>query len=447
VTAAPPEAAPSEAAPPEAAPPEAAPPEAAPPEAAPPEAAAGALRVVVVDDSTTVRLVLSEVIKRETGLMLAGVAGNGRDALSVVAGSAPDVVVLDIEMPVLDGLGALKELKKRWPQLPVVMFSTLTERGAAATLLALAEGADDYATKPTSKEGPIGVFSAVRRDLVPLIRAWGAIARTRSLAAARQAPGPEGRPAPRPGFRQPAGPIPITGPISGPIKLGVRSSQSAQPQPAPFPLGAAEPTKRGGVPPRRPFRQMGLVKAVVIGSSTGGPNALAAVVPQFPANFPVPVLLVQHMPPTFTRMLAERLDAQSSLHVEEAKTGEPVRPGNLYVAQGGSHLALVRRQGEVFVELDDGPPENFCKPSVDVLFRAAASIWGAGTLGVVLTGMGQDGLAGARVIAESGGDVIAQDEATSVVWGMPGAVAKAGIASQVLPLGEIAKCVVRRAGP
>ncbi len=184
----------------------------------------------------------------------------------------------------------------------------------------------------------------------------------------------------------------------------------------------------------------------MIGSSTGGPHALTEVIPLLPASLPVPVLVVQHMPPLFTRMLAERLDARSSLHVVEVSAERPVVPGTVYVAAGGTHLVVRRRGTSVLAEVDDGPPENSCKPAVDVLFRSAAGVWGGDVLGVVLTGMGQDGLEGSRLLAAAGGTVIAQDEETSVVWGMPGAVSRAGLAAETLPLADVGPAVARLLG-
>ena len=290
------------------------------------------VRVVVVDDSGVVRLVVGQVLGRERGVTLAGTAANGREALRVVERVHPDVVILDIEMPVLDGLGALRELKKRWPRLPVIMFSTLTERGASATLQALAEGADDYLTKPSTTGGPAAAFAAVREGLVPMVRSWGSIAHKRATTS--------------------------SAPTSPPPVVPAQGAGGARPSALPRPAA--------------------LVTAIVMGSSTGGPNALSAVVPSLPADLHVPVLLVQHMPPTFTRLLAERLDSQSSLSVQEAEPGMVAQPGHLYVAPGGSHMVVTRRQNDVVIKLDDGPPENSCKPSVDVLFRCAATVWGAG---------------------------------------------------------------------
>jgi two-component system, chemotaxis family, protein-glutamate methylesterase/glutaminase len=362
------------------------------------------VRVVVVDDSSVVRHVLRDVLAGQPGLTLVATARDGMDAISVIERSHPHVVVLDVEMPVLDGLGALREIRKRWPKLPVVMFSTLTERGAAATLEALAEGADDYLTKPTSTGGPNAALSAVSQQLVPLLRMWGSIGRRREGAA------PTGAPAPPPALLAPARPaVPVTTPAPARPSL-------------PLP---------GGKP----------VSAVVIGCSTGGPNALAAVLPGLSATFPVPVLVVQHMPPMFTRLLAERLDRLGGLRVSEAVAGTVARPGHLYVARGGAHLAVRRAHGEVLLSEDEGAPENSCKPAVDVLFRSAAAVWGGGVMAVVLTGMGQDGMLGAQAVSAAGGFVVAQDEASSVVWGMPGAVVKAGLARQIVSLTDVAPAI------
>lgn len=360
-----------------------------------PAAAPAGLRVMLVDDSAVVRRVLGDVVRRQPDLVLAGTATNGEEALSLVDELAPDVVVLDVEMPVLDGIGALKRLKQAHPKLPVVMFSTLTERGAAATVDALAAGADDYLTKPTAIAGPGGGFEAVVAKMLPLLRMWGSISYQRRHRVAQ----PPAQP--RPPRRSP----------SGANRTGAQA-----------------------------------VAAIVVGSSTGGPNALSAVVPALPAGLAVPVLVVQHMPPTFTKLLADRLDRSSALPVREVAGPGPLEPGCVYLAPGGMHLVVRGTVGAPRVELDDGPPENSCKPAVDVLMRSAAALWAGGVLGVVLTGMGQDGLAGSESIVSAGGRVVVQDEATSVVWGMPGAVARADLADEVLPLAEIAANLLRRVG-
>jgi two-component system chemotaxis response regulator CheB len=334
--------------------------------------------VLVIDDSAVVRHLVSDLLDKEADIEVAGVAENGRRGLDRIEALQPDVVVLDVEMPILDGLATLQELRPRWPRLPVIMFSTLTERGASSTLSALAAGANDYVTKPGRLAGRAEAEAAVRDSLVPLVRNWGRLVRTR--------------------------------PATTPTPVVTR---------------------------RAPTRLTEPVAALVIGSSTGGPVALTSLIPALPATLAVPVLIVQHMPTVFTRMLAERLDERSQLRVVEAADGMAVERGTVYVAPGGIHMTVVRSGVEVTVRLDDRAPENSCKPAVDVLFRSAVPVWGAGTLATVLTGMGQDGMLGAEAVVAAGGTVIAQDEASSVVWGMPGAVARAGLASEILPLSAI----------
>jgi two-component system chemotaxis response regulator CheB len=336
------------------------------------------IRVLVVDDSVVVRLVLSELIAEQPDLKLAGVAPNGRIGLDKIEALQPDVVVLDVEMPDLSGLEVLAALKAAGRKVPVVMCSTLTQRGASATVEALTLGASDYVTKPStgSREESL---RQLREELVPKLLALGR----------RRAP------------------------TAAPTRV------------APRPRAAVRPS------------------LVVIGVSTGGPNALADVVAGFPADLRVPVAIVQHMPPTFTTMLAARLDKCGPLTVVEAQGGEQLTPGHVYLAPGGHH---VRVDGSHLV-LDDGPPENSCRPAVDVLFRSAAASHGAGTLAVVLTGMGKDGYEGARLVREAGGQVLAQDEPTSVVWGMPRFVVEAGLADAVLPLPEVAAAIAQRVGP
>lgn len=367
---------------------------------------------MVVDDSSVVRHLLSALLRSEPDLEVVGTASNGREALDRIEVYRPHVVVLDLEMPVLDGLETLRELRQLWPKLAVIMFSTLTERGAAATLDALAHGANDYVTKPSNTGALASSLDVVRQHLVPLVRTWGGIGRRRDqLAQAGDSNGRLGAVAATQG----------SGPVS-PVDRGAPS----------VPVTLRAPTYRSKV------------DAVVIGSSTGGPNALAELMPRLPGDLGVPLLLVQHMPEIFTRILAERLDAKCSLTVVEAEPDMVVTPNYLYVARGGVHLVVKRHRADVVVAYDDGPPENSCKPSVDTLFRSAVQVWGGGLLGVVLTGMGYDGLAGSRAIDAAGGAVVTQDEASSVVWGMPGAVSTAGLSSENLPLDKIATAIVHR---
>lgn len=343
------------------------------------------IRVLVVDDAVVMRRLISSLLEEEPDLEVAGVAAHGRLALAKIPQVNPDCVTLDVEMPEMDGLETIVEIRKQWPRLPVIMFSTLTEKGAVQTLEALARGATDYVTKPANVGSFNEAVDRLRQELIPKIRIH-----------AGQKP-PAARPVPGPAF---------------PARVAARSES------------------------RR-------IEAICIATSTGGPSALAQVVPAIPAGIGVPVLTVQHMPPLFTAMLAERLDLASGLKVHEGRHGETVEPGHMYIAPGGRHMEVRRKNGRVVVELTDAPPENSCRPAADVLFRSAAAAYGPAIVAAVLTGMGQDGLRGAECIAEAGGEVLAQDEATSVVWGMPGAVAHAGIAGQLLPIQEVAPALVR----
>ena len=351
-------------------------------------------RVLVVDDSAVIRRLITEALTSEPEIEVVGTAANGRIALAKIPRLRPDVVTLDLEMPVMDGLETLDQLRSAHPGLPVIMFSTLTERGASATLTALERGARDYVTKPGNVSSLTDARDAIRFQLVPKILG---LDRQRATESSLRA-GPTTRPA------------------------------SA--------LGAT-----GG----RDRHQR--VDVVVVGSSTGGPDALATLVPALPVDFPVPVLVTQHMPPVFTRQFAARLDSKAALRVAEATDGQPVEPGTVLIAPGNWHMRARRTSSGVRIALDQGAQENFCRPAVDALFRSAAEAYGAHVLGVVLTGMGSDGALGALEIARCGGGVLAQDEETSVVWGMPGAAAATGTVSHLLPLHDIAAALVDRVAP
>ena len=340
------------------------------------------VRILIVDDSAVIRKVLSELLASDPEIVVAGTAGNGSQALARIPEVKPDLVTLDIEMPGMDGLETLVEIRKLYPKLPVIMFSTLTEHGAAATLDALARGASDYVTKPSHCEFSERPYERVREELIRKIK---------SLCAER---------------------VP-------------------QPWPVPTPtLVSARPQAR--------------IDVVAIGTSTGGPNALAALIPQLLADFPVPILIVQHMPPLFTRLLANRLNTLARLEVQEGKAGQKLRRGQVWIAPGDHHMTVARKGNEFLLGLNRDPQENSCRPAVDVLFRSVAQTYGANVLAVVLTGMGTDGTRGAAVIREAGGEVFVQDEASSVVWGMPGNVVAANLADHIYPLGGIAPEVVRR---
>lgn len=355
------------------------------------------ISVLVVDDSVVVRRLVVDALTGAPDITVVGTAANGRLAQNKIDMLRPDVVTMDIEMPEMNGIEAVRELRKRHPRLPVIMFSTLSAAGATATLDALAAGATDYVTKPANVGSVAASIQAVRDQLVPRIHALG-------------------------GRRAPIGPPPRRTPPRSTAPL-------------------AQPPVRAGHPPRTAG---GRIDVIAVGCSTGGPDAFAKVLDGMPADLSVPMAVVQHMPPVFTRMFAERLNRNSRLTVVEATDGMPIRPGWVFIAPGDRHLTLVRHGTDVVTKLDDGPPENSCRPAVDVLFRSVAQVYGAAVVAAVLTGMGQDGRRGADVLHAGGASILAQDEHSSVVWGMPGAVVAAGLADAVLPLDEIATALTAR---
>lgn len=348
------------------------------------------VRVLVVDDSVVVRRMLTEILGSEPWIEVAGSAPNGRIALQKLTQINPDLVTLDVEMPELDGLETLTELRKTHPKLPVIMFSTLTARAAHTTLEALGRGATDYATKPQGTTGLAAATADVRDQLIPKIRA---------------------------------------------LFPRVAASSSS--------TGLAKVSLR---PITMPATRASRIRLLAIGCSTGGPNALAEIFALLPRDLPVPIVVTQHMPPLFTKLLADRLSAHSAIRVHEAAGGEVLEPGVAYLAPGDNHMLLEVHGNEVRTALSKAPPENSCRPAVDPMFRTAVGAYGGAVLGVVLTGMGQDGLRGCEAIRASGGQVVVQDEASSVVWGMPGFVARAGLADAVRPLAEIVPEIVRRIG-
>jgi two-component system chemotaxis response regulator CheB len=343
------------------------------------------IRILVVDDSVVIRKVLSDTLSGERTFDVVGVASDGRIALAKIPLLKPDLITLDVEMPVMNGLETLAAIRKLYPKLPVIMFSTLTERGASATLDALALGASDYATKPSNTGSPEVAIACVRAELIPKIKALCGTAPLKLQ------------------------PLPRTRP---PAKVRVRSN------------------------PR--------IEIVAIGTSTGGPNALAEVLPRIPSDFPVPIVLVQHMPPIFTRLLAERLASRSAIPVEEGSANTVLSPGHAWIAPGNFHMKVTRAGLSCRLSLNQSPPENSCRPAVDVLFRSVVAAYGANVLAVVMTGMGSDGVLGAQEICDAGGSVIIQDEASSIVWGMPGLVHASGLADAAYPLDHLAAEITRR---
>ena len=360
------------------------------------------IRVLVTDDSAVMRRLVGDALRSDPAMEVVGTANNGKDALAKIEALKPDIVTLDIEMPVMNGLETLIPLRKAHPRLPVVMFSTLTERGAHATFEAMRRGASDYATKPSATNLAEG-RRAVVEELVPKIKALA-------------------------GWREP-------------LPAAIRSAaRVARPLTPIRRAGAEAPAPASARPAVRPTG----VDALVIGVSTGGPTALSNLWRDLPRSLPVPVFIVQHMPAAFTPQFAKQLDAVGTVPVVEARAGMRAEPGHAYLAPGGHHMTVAHQGVATVVGLNDGPPENSCRPAVDVLFRSAAATFGARTLAVVLTGIGYDGLLGTRDIVAAGGHAIAQDQATSVVWGMPGAVAEAGLADAVLPLDRIGAEITSR---
>jgi two-component system chemotaxis response regulator CheB len=350
------------------------------------------IRVLVVDDSVVIRRLVTHALEQEPSLEVVGFASNGSIALGRIPQLNPDVVTLDIEMPEMDGLETLRQLRKQYPLIRVVMFSTLTERGASITLQALALGADDYVTKASNAGSLERSMASLREELIPKIKQF---------------------------FQLPGETLEVAQPAVAPAHTAVKAHV------------------------RLPARGR---KVLVIGVSTGGPNALSTIIPLFPPDFPLPILIVQHMPPLFTRLLAERLQAITSLRVEEAAEGSPVTPGKVLIAPGDYHMQVRNGGDPAVVALDQSPPENSCRPAVDVLFRSAAEAYGGAVISAVLTGMGQDGLRGVDTLKARGAYVIAQDEGSSIVWGMPGAVVAAGLADCVAPLGTVVPEILKQIG-
>lgn len=341
------------------------------------------IRVLIIDDSAVMCRLLTDVLAGDPLLQVAGTASNGVTGLGKIKELRPDLVILDIQMPIMDGLETLKILRTHHPKLPVIMFSSLTGRGSAATIEALSLGASDYVSKPAIGVPPSEVIERIGRELIPKIRSL------------------------------------------------VPGGRVLTPEPSASLLTQVPHLRRR-------------VDVIAIGASTGGPNALNELLPHLPEHLPVPVLIVQHMPALFTHMLAERLHMLSQLSIHEAKDDDLLRPGHVYIAPGGYHMLIASGKQGPSISLNQNPPENSCRPSVDVLFRSVADAYAANALGLILTGMGSDGTAGARAIRDAGGELWAQDRDTSVVWGMPGSVVAAGCANRVCPLPQIAAEIVSR---
>jgi len=348
------------------------------------------IRVLVVDDSAVARRMVVQSLADDPQIDVIGTAANGRIALTMIEQLSPDVVTMDLEMPLMDGIETVRAMRRRGDRCRVIMFTKFSAHDAKRTFVALAAGANDFITKPSSMIAGGVSFASVAEALIPKIKALA----------------------------------PRTGPTP---QAGIRA-----------PCGGRAAVIRLAAPPQGPGRP---VRAVVIGTSMGGADALLRVLRSV-TRLPVPVLLVQHMAPMFTRQLAEWLDKVCASTILEAMGGEDLEPGHVYVAPGGHHLEVHATARGARTVITDGPAVNSCRPSVDTLFYSAARVYDGSLLAVVLTGMGADGLGGSGAVVAAGGRVLVQDEASSLVWGMPGAVAKAGFAHQVLPLDEIGAAIV-----
>jgi len=362
-------------------------------------------RVMVVDDSAVVRGLISRMLEDDPDISVVASVGNGQLAINTLDKMDIELVILDIEMPVMDGLTALPKLIAKDKDLRVIMASTLTLRNAEISMKALELGACDYVPKPTSSRDMTGGQSNFQRDLVEKVKTFGKIRRGSGGAVAPAARG-----------------------LSPRSKMQPKRPKPVEIRPGPVTL-----------------RDPGIIKPelLAVGSSTGGPQALFAFFKEIHGKIDVPVIVTQHMPATFTTILAEHITRMSGWPAQEASNGMELKKGHVIVAPGDYHMEIVEKGGKKVVALNQKPPVNFCRPAVDPMLMSVSKLYGAKVLVTILTGMGQDGLEGSKVIAAGGGTVIAQDEASSVVWGMPGAVATAGICSLVKPIKELAQYTVK----
>ena len=371
------------------------------------------IRVLVVDDSSFFRRRVSEILNQDPMLSVVDTAANGQEAIEKARLVRPDVITMDIEMPVMDGISAVRAIMKATPT-PVLMFSSLTHDGAQATLDALDAGAMDFLPKRFED-----IARSKEEAILLLQQRVKAIARRRPFMAARP---------------HPVATTPTRSGLSNP-PLGARTGLSSTPSAAP--ARAVVPERRN--PPRRSGKHYQLL---AIGTSTGGPVALQKVLTELPANFPHPIVLIQHMPGTFTTAFAARLNSLCKIGVKEAQDGDQLRPGHAYLAPGGKQMLFEGRPGAARLRIMEGNDKVNYKPCVDITFASAAKTYGGNVLAVVLTGMGADGREGARLLKAQGANIWAQDEETCVVYGMPQAVAKAGLATESLPLPMIGEAIV-----
>lgn len=390
------------------------------------------LRVMIVDDSSVVRGLLTRLLETQPDVEVVSSVSDGQMAVNALRRNPVDVVILDIEMPRMDGLTALPLLLEARPNIQVIVASTLTEKNAEISLKALERGAADYLTKPTSAHG-LGSMEAFNRQLVEKVIALGYASRDTGQPAKsplvpprRIAPSPDYKPSSRPSGRQYRPSVRPSRPKVRVIERSTKEMDDARiftkAEPKEIVLRAAGRT--------RP-------EILTIGSSTGGPQALFQVLRDIGPNPGVPILITQHMPPTFTKILAEHASRASGLPCKEAEDGEPLERGHVYIAPGDYHMLIKVRNDRQVIAINQDPPVNFCRPAVDPMLRSVVELYGSRILNVILTGMGSDGMLGSQAIVDAGGTIIAQDELTSIVWGMPGAVATRGLCSAVLPIDQI----------
>jgi two-component system chemotaxis response regulator CheB len=375
---------------------------------------------MVCDDSAVIRGLITRSLETDPEIQVVTTASNGQMAISALSRYPVEVLILDIEMPIMDGLTALPELIKAQPDLQVVMASTLTRRNADISMRALAAGAADYVAKPTTTMA-LNAAADFKIQLAAKVKALGA-ARRRSAGGrplGRRPPEPPSAPAP-----------PVASGSETPPRPAVRTTPSSAP------VGSKGPISLRPAPVEAP-------EIVAIGSSTGGPQALFTVLGGLKPGIAQPIVITQHMPATFTTILAEHIERASGIPTVEGGDGMPVQGGHIYVAPGDFHMVIESHGLQRLIRLLKTPPENFCRPSVDPMLRSLTKIYGRKVFAIMLTGMGQDGLKGGEGVIAAGGAMIAQDEATSVVWGMPGAVSMAGLCSAVIPLADVAPYIRR----
>jgi len=361
------------------------------------------IRVLVVDDTAIYRKVVSNVLVDAPGIEVVGTAPNGKIALQKIEQLKPDILTLDLEMPEMDGLEVLRQLKAQNSSVGAIMLSAFTADGADTTVKALELGAFDFVLKPTS--GSIEESNAIlKRELCPKINAFASTRCIRGILSGK-----------------PSSAAPVQATAVKPPDVVQRMTGIA--------TGAA-----------------GKPKVVVLGISTGGPQSLTQMLPQLPADLPTPILIVQHMPPMFTKSLADDLNKKCALSVSEAHNGQLVQPGHIIIAPGGKQMKVRKSQDNIIICITDDPPENSCKPAVDYLFRSVAHTFGGRALGVIMTGMGNDGALGCRLLKRNGAPILTQDEATCVVYGMPKQPVDEGLADVIVPLDRIADEITRLVG-